>query len=91
MGDGSREDSGRYIVWDRDPALVITMRGMQVPGWKLRNNSADIPPLSPVKPEGTPEIIRLVPYGCTRLRITEVPVVDLGLIEDVMKPGNSDR
>ncbi len=85
------EDSGRYIVWDRDPALVITMRGMQVPGWKLRNNSADTPPLSPVKPEGTPEIIRLVPYGCTRLRITEFPVVDLGLIEDVMKPGNSDR
>jgi len=38
--------------------------------------------LSPVKPEGDPEIITLVPYGCTRLRITEFPVMDIKLMEN---------
>jgi hypothetical protein len=52
----------------------------------MKNNSADVPPLSPVKPEGDVEIIKLVPYGCARLRITEFPVMDILLMEDVMKP-----
>jgi hypothetical protein len=49
----------------------------------MKNNSADIPPLSPVKPEGDSEIITLVPYGCARLRITEFPVMDIVLMEDI--------
>jgi hypothetical protein len=52
----------------------------------MNNNSADIPPLSPVKPVGDPEVITLVPYGCTRLRITEFPVMDIVMMEDVMRP-----
>jgi len=53
----------------------------------MKNNSADVPPLSPVKPEGNAEIITLVPYGCARLRITEFPVIDIVLMEDIMRPG----
>jgi len=78
-------DSGKYITWDKDAAVVITTRGMKIPGWGIRNNSADIPPLSPVKPEGSTEVIQLVPYGSAKLRITEFPVIDVAQIEDIIR------
>lgn len=80
-------DSGMYISWTQDAPVIITARGMKIPEWTLKNNSADVPPLSPVKPGGDPEIITLVPYGCARLRITEFPVMDIVLMEDMMRPG----
>jgi hypothetical protein len=51
----------------------------------MKDNSADIPPLSPVKPESSTEIIQLVPYGSARLRITEFPVIDLTQMVDVIR------
>lgn len=78
-------DSGKYFPSTSEAPLVITARGMRIPEWTMKNNSADVPPLSPVKPEGDPEIITLVPYGCTRLRITEFPVMDLKLMENVVR------
>jgi hypothetical protein len=78
-------DSGKYITWDKDAAVVITARGMRITGWEMKNNSADIPPLSPVKPEGTTEIIQLVPYGSAKLRITEFPAIDLTQMVDVIR------
>ena len=79
-------DSARYVRWEKDAAVVIKGRGVQIPEWTMRDNSADVPPLSPVKPEGDPEIINLVPYGSARLRITEFPVMDIVLMEDVIRP-----
>jgi uncharacterized protein len=81
-------DSSKYIKWMLDAPVVIQARGVKIPEWTLKNNSADVPPLSPVKPEGDPEIINLVPYGCARLRITEFPVMDIVLMEDVMRSSN---
>ena len=78
-------DSGKYQKWTNDAPLIITARGIKIPEWGIRDNSADVPPMSPVKPEGDPEIITLVPYGCARLRITEFPVMDIMLMEDVFK------
>ncbi|MCE5347779.1 MAG: glycoside hydrolase family 127 protein [Bacteroidales bacterium] len=78
-------DSSKYIPSALDAPLIITARGMKIPEWTMKNNSADIPPKSPVKPEGVPEIITLVPYGCAKLRITEFPVMDLIMMEDVIK------
>ena len=80
-------DSGKYIISTQDAPVTIAARGMKIPEWTIKNNSADVPPLSPVKPEGDPELITLVPYGCARLRITEFPVMDIILMEDIMKPG----
>jgi hypothetical protein len=79
-------DSGKYITWNEDPPVLITARGMKIPEWLMKNNSADVPPLSPVKPEGDLEVITFVPYGCARLRITEFPVMDIVLMEDIMRP-----
>ena len=70
-------DSGKYYDWEKEPPFVLNISGMKIPEWTLKNNSADIPPLSPVKPEGTPEKIQLVPYGCAKLRITEFPVISV--------------
>ncbi len=50
-------DSGKYYASTQDAPLVITARGIRIPEWTLKNNSADIPPLSPVKPDGDPEVI----------------------------------
>jgi uncharacterized protein len=78
-------DSGKYMKWNKDAPLVITARGMRIPEWGLKNNSADIPPLSPVKPEGNTEVIQLVPYGCAKLRITEFPTIDLTQIRETIR------
>ena len=78
-------DSGRYIRVTHDAPLVLTARGIRIPEWIMKNNSADIPPLSPVKSEGDPEIITLVPYGSAKLRITEFPVMDIVLMEEIKR------
>jgi len=82
------DDSAKYIKWNLDPPVVITMRGIRIPGWTMKNNSADIPPVSPVRPESDPEMITLVPYGSARLRITEFPVMDVQFMTDVIKQKN---
>lgn len=81
-------DSGKYFAWDKEAAVVIKTRGMKIAGWTLKDNSADIPPFSPVRPEGTPQVIQLVPYGSAKLRITEFPVIDVTQMVDVIRPGN---
>lgn len=79
-------DSGKYFRWDKDAPVIIKAKGIKIPEWTMKDNSADVPPLSPVRPEGDPEQIYLVPYGCARLRITEFPVMDVVLMQE-MKPG----
>jgi len=75
------EDSSKYVIWSYDPPVVIKTRGIKIPEWGMRNNSADIPPLSPVKSTGEPEMIILVPYGSAKLRITEFPLIDVGFMD----------
>lgn len=47
-----------------------------VPGWTLERNAAQPPPESPIDEADAcekEEKVRLIPYGCTNLRITEFP------------------
>lgn len=78
-------ESGKYEIVTDDAPVVIKARGMQIPSWTMKDNSADVPPLSPVTPQGDPVIIELVPYGCAKLRITEFPIMDVTLMHDVMR------
>ncbi len=55
--------------------VALTVKGKLLPQWGMVNNSADAPPASPA-PTAEPAVdLKLVPYGCTRLRITEFPTV----------------
>ena len=56
-----------------NPPVVITGKGRVLESWKLEDNSAGRLPVSPVKVGGEEKEIRLVPYGCTKLRITQFP------------------
>ena len=55
--------------------VVLKGKGRLVPAWQLRNNSADDPPVSPVISDQPLTDLELIPYGSTRLRITEFPVL----------------
>lgn len=79
------EETGSYSAWHREAPVIINIRGMKIPGWTIKDNSAALPPLSPVKPGGSIETKQLVPYGSAKLRITEFPVIDVTLIEDVIR------
>jgi uncharacterized protein len=79
-------DSGKYITWNEEPPVVIKTRGLKIDEWKMKNNSADVPPVSPVKPKGEPTELVLVPYGSAKLRITEFPLMDI-IFAVEMTPG----
>jgi hypothetical protein len=57
--------------------MELRTRGKRIPDWRLYNHRAGpLPhsrPLTHVE-QATADEITLVPYGCTRLRITEFPV-----------------
>ncbi len=55
--------------------LVATVPGRRVPGWTLAHNAAAPPPAGPVEGAGEVEQFPLIPYGCTNLRVTELPLL----------------
>jgi hypothetical protein len=72
-----RESPIRSPVFSPDtPPVTAAVRGRRVPAWLGLNGSAGPTPACPVQTEKEPENLRLIPYGCTNLRIAEFPVVD---------------
>jgi len=55
--------------------VLATARGKLVPGWTLERNAAAPPPPGPVDGDGPMTDLKLVPYGCTSLRVTEFPLL----------------
>ena len=63
--------------------VVARAKGRRIEGWKLVNgwageiSRADPAWARPQSPEllGPPEQVRLLPYGCTNIRVTEFPLV----------------
>lgn len=65
------------IPFAQDSApVILKLKGRAIPDWKLVNNSAGDPPVSPVTSDESITELELIPYGCTRLRITEFPVLE---------------
>lgn len=54
------------------PPIIATARGRKIE-WGVDKNSAAAPPQSPVASTAEEEEIPLVPFGCTRLRVAELP------------------
>ena len=74
-------------LWEY-PRTALEVEAVRVPEWKFDKDPAQlipsetevIPeppfPARPLRATGPKETIRLVPYGCTILRMTSLPVVD---------------
>lgn len=56
-------------------AVRLSGRGRRVTSWVMQGHSAAPPPPSPVKTTAPSQPLRLVPYGCARLRVAEFPWV----------------
>ena len=66
---------GKEPFAQKDAPVVLRAKGRAIPTWKLADNSAGETPLSPAASEMPPVDLELIPYGCTRLRITEFPLL----------------
>jgi hypothetical protein len=80
-----REHPERSIAFEERPMgknpfstpgapVIARVKGRRIPSWGLERGAAAPPPADPVASTEPPEDIRLIPYGCTDLRITEFPV-----------------
>jgi len=55
--------------------VTAKVKGKKVKGWDIEKNAAAAPPKAPVETEGQEKELTLVPYGCARLRVSEMPVI----------------
>ncbi len=55
------------------PPVRLKARGKLLEGWGLEGGNAGDLPTSPVAPCAPEEDVRLIPFGCTKLRISEFP------------------
>jgi hypothetical protein len=56
--------------------ISMSVKGRRLEGWKLEKGAAAAPPQGPVRSDAPLEELKLIPYGCTDLRITEFPTLD---------------
>lgn len=75
-GFNSQEDVIRYQPYCADcPPVKLLTKGRLISNWFMDNNSAAEPPINPYPYSNNSEPVELVPYGCSRLRIGEFPVI----------------
>lgn len=70
-----RDRPGKEPFAQKDAPVVLKVQGRAILEWKLVDNSVGETPTSPAVSQEPLTTLELIPYGCTRLRITEFPVV----------------
>ncbi len=71
-----KKEIGKIPFAQETAPVILMVKGRAIPDWRLVNNSAGDPPISPVKSDEATTDLELIPYGSARLRITEFPVIE---------------
>ncbi|MBS6195051.1 MAG: glycoside hydrolase family 127 protein [Clostridiales bacterium] len=69
------EEVGSYPFSTKNPPVKIAARMVKIP-WREENGTCKCTP-EETKAIAEPEMIQLQPYGCTNLRMTEMPFVQI--------------
>ena len=70
---GGRAHGGAGSFFQSGSPVVLTGKGRRISRWKLEHHSAGKLPESPAQADCPEEKIRLLPFGCTKLRISQFP------------------
>jgi len=64
------------MIFSPDPAPIeLRVKGRLVPEWGIIDNQAADVPQNPVTSDAPEEELVFVPYGCAKLRMTELPIL----------------
>jgi hypothetical protein len=64
-----------FTPWQEDVPIVLKVKARHVPQWGMNGANAAAVPVSPVSTNSPETLVELIPYGCSRLRISEFPTV----------------
>lgn len=62
----------------QQPPVFLSVSARKLPEWTVNENSAGPLPTSPVHSDQPSEILKLVPYGAAKVRVTAFPYLDQG-------------